>query len=403
MSYIIQLLAAGRVNAKPSFVIKLLQHLVSQATAAAAAAQTDQQHPAAVSTSPAAPAAAAEVTAPIEQQFMSIVQVVGVQAAAAAGGVGQQPGQPALSGDCCAFSAAQAKEVLQLAKRCNFLRAAATVHHMQQNYAAALSCYLALVEQQRSQHAQQQQQQQLAVTAAAGGVGSESAAQEGCRAVFGYIDSFLRGGGPSTDARAAFLACVRQQVVQLIRLDAAATAAVLLQHMPDQQVPVLLSLAADPELQFQFLRAAMHQNQQAQEQQQRRQSGSGSGAGVTASTAAAAGVGSVGGVESLLERPEVALLYVKLLARFEPAAVLPFLQSHHNYSVAEAIKVCRVAGKQNEEDTTDCVRCSASRSPVEQTWWWLCGLTLTAARTRTWFVSLMVWTQMTVMLVSAKH
>jgi hypothetical protein len=346
MSYIIQLLAAGRVNAKPSFVIKLLQHLVSQATAAAAAAaaaQTDQQHPAAVSTP--ATAAVAEVTAPFEQQFMSIVQVVGVQAAAApggAGGVAQQPGQPVLLGDSCAFSAAQAKEVLQLAKRCDFLCAAATVHHLQQNYAAALSCYLALVDQQRSQHTQQQP----AVAAGAAGAGGDSVAQEGCQAVFGYIDSFLRGGGPSTDARAAFLACVRQQVVQLIRLNAAATAAVLLQHMPDQQVPVLLSLAADPELQFQFLRAAMQQNQQAQEQQQRRQSGSGSGAGMTAGTAtAAAGAGLVGGVESLLERPEVALLYVKLLARYEPAAVLPFLQSHHNYSVAEAIKVCRVAGE----------------------------------------------------------
>lgn len=330
MDYIMQLLAAGRVTVQPSFVIKLLQHLVNQATAATAAAAAGDAQSQGLSPeqggSSSSAAAPATTAAAFEQQFISIVQVVGVQAAA--GAEGRQPGQP-LPGDPAAFSPAQAKEVLQLAKRCNFVAAAATVHHLQGNYAAALSCYLALVEQQqaRSQQEPPQQQQRDGL--------SSADSRQGSRAVFGYIGSFLSGSGSHPQARQAFLSCVCQQVVPLIQLDPSATAGLLLQHMPEQQVPVLLSLQASPELQFRFLRAAMQQNQAAQQ----RQSGPGSAA------AAAATAGAAAGVESLLERPEVAILYVKLLARFDPSAVLPFLQSHHNYSVAEAIQVCRAAGR----------------------------------------------------------
>jgi hypothetical protein len=367
MGYIVQLLAAGRVNAKPDFVVKLLQHLVAKATAAAAAAA------AAATEAPGQDAAAlrAAAVAPFEQQFMSIVQVVGVQqpaaAAITAGVSSAQSGGVPLPVDAAAFSPAQAKQVLQLAKQCNFLRAAATVHHLQGNYAAALSCYLALQEtathepqhtaqalqphqQQQTQQPQQQlpgaRQQGLGTKgsmSSEGGPHPQAAPLSSSKAVFGYISSVLAGGGPSPQARQLFLKCVVQQVVPLIRLDPTATAALMLQHMPEQQVPVLLGLQDDPELQFQFLRAAMQQNQlQAQ-----RASASGTAAG-------AAGAAAGSGVESLLERPEVAILYVKLLARFQASAVLPFLQSHHNYSVAEAITVCRAAGEGSQVpvDTT---------------------------------------------------
>jgi hypothetical protein len=324
MSYIIQLLAAGRVNAKPSFVVKLLQHLVAQASAAS------KQLPSAAAGEAGAAAPAAAAVAVFEQQFIAIVQVVGVQSAADAAQQQQHPQQGQLPrGHATALNPGQAKEVLQLAKRCNFVRAAATVHHLQGNYAAALSCYLALADQQQHSHSQQQPQQQQGQ---APGNCLTNGGTQTSRTVFDYINSYLCGGGPSPQARKAFLACVCQQVVQLIRLDPGATAALLLQHMPEQQVPVLLSLQASPELQFHFLRAAMQQNQLASRQS----------ASVSAAPAAPAVAGA--GVESLLERPEVAILYVKLLARFEPSAVLHFLQSHHSYNVAEAIQVCRAAG-----------------------------------------------------------
>jgi hypothetical protein len=292
--------------------------------------------------------------------------VVGVQqpaaAAAAAGGVSSaQPAGTPLPVDAAAFSPAQAKQVLQLAKQCNFLRAAATVHHLQGNYAAALSCYLALQDaelhepqlttQAPQQLQQQQTQQQLQGLGGSPSLSTSSARRTASpssnKAVFGYISNVLAEGGPSPRARQLFLKCVVQQVVPLIRLDPVATAALLLQHMPEQQVPVLLGLQDDPELQFQFLRAAMQQNQlQAQRTSASGSAAAAGGAGLTPPPAAAAGAAAAGpGVESLLERPEVAILYAKLLARFQPSAVLPFLQSHHNYSVAEAIQVCRAAGE----------------------------------------------------------
>eukprot|EP00775_Hariotina_reticulata_P011040 gene11040-11195_t len=47
--------------------------------------------------------------------------------------------------------------------------------------------------------------------------------------------------------------------------------------------------------------------------------------------------------------PEVADLYVQLLARFEPHHVLPFLQSHNSYNVAAAIKACKAQGVTDAE------------------------------------------------------
>jgi hypothetical protein len=229
----------------------------------------------------------------------------------------RQPGVPSAA-DATGLSPAQAKEALQLAKQANFVRAAAAIHHLQGSYKAALACYLALTPADDASS--------LAVAA-----GTHSTPRA---AVFDYIDACM--SSTAQPARQALMACVLQQMVALIRLDPRATAALLLQHQPGQQVPVLLSLQGDPQLQFQFLRAAMQQGQQLAQ--------AGAAAAAQGSDAAAVAAGGAAS-DSLLERPEVAILYVKLLAQYEPAAVLPFLQSHHQYGVTEAIQVCRAAGE----------------------------------------------------------
>jgi hypothetical protein len=342
MDYIIGLVAAGRVTVKPSSALLLLQHLVTQALTA------DSAGAAAGATSHAGQQQAGAAADPYEQLFIGVVRTVGVAVAAASVG---PPGVDAAMG----LSPAQAQQALQLAAQARFVRAAASIHHQQGDYRAALSCYLALASptaaaddgggggRQQGNTPQQQPAQQPQQRAA----------------VFDYIESVMQSGGGGNGssgsnsssgsntssgpaAQQAFMACVLEQVVPLIRRDPGATAALLLTHAPDQQVPVLLSLQQEPQLQFRFLRAAM--------QQQVAPAGT-SPAVATPPQGSPGKPGVAGGAasggsssESLLERPDVALMYVRLLAQYEPSAVLCFLQSHHQYSVAEAIQVCRAAG-----------------------------------------------------------
>jgi hypothetical protein len=174
--------------------------------------------------------------------------------------------------------------------------------------------------------------------------------------VFEYIEKFLSSSSSSNAARKRFVAAVLQHAVQLVQLDPAATAALLLQHQPNQQVPVLVSLQQQPLLQFRFLRAAMDQAMLLQRVQQ---AAAAAAAGELPSPAAAAAAGGGGGVADgpnapnmaaagaerlLLEKSEVADLYVRLLVQFEPQCVMAFLQSHQNYNVAAAIKACAAGG-----------------------------------------------------------
>jgi glutathione S-transferase len=214
------------------------------------------------------------------------------------------------------------------------------------------------------QLAQQQQQQQG--VARTGASESELADDRGATTssttggeVFEYIERFLSGSSSSSSssARKRFVAAVLQHAVQLIQLDPAETAALLLRHQPDQQVPVLVSLQQQPLLQFRFLRAAMDQAMLLQRTQQAAAAAA-AGELPSTSTAAAAAAGSAGNADGpnmaaaaagaerlLLDKAEVADLYVRLLVQFEPQCVMPFLQSHQNYNVAAAIKACAAGGE----------------------------------------------------------
>jgi hypothetical protein len=327
MNYIADLLAAGRVTVKPAFVLKVLQHIVNQAAAAAATAAGNS----------AQQQAAAKHVSQLEQQFISIVEVVGINPPAAAA-AGQQQHV-----DAAAFTMPQAQAALVLAGQAGFTRAAAAIHHLAGSYSQAIAAYLQLA------HQQQQQGDASAAAAEPGAVAATTAGGRSSEDVFAYIERFLSSSSSSSSStRKRFVSAVLQHAVQLIQLDPAATAALLLRHQPDQQVPVLVSLQQQPLLQFRFLRAAMQQAlllQRAQQAAAAAAAGelpSGSGAAADASSMAAAAAGAE---RLLLDRSEVADLYVRLLVQFEPQSVMPFLQSHQNYNVAAAIKACAAGGE----------------------------------------------------------
>jgi hypothetical protein len=356
MNYIADLLAAGRVTVKPAFVLKVLQHIVDQAAAAAAATaagvERQQQQVAAAGTAVAAGARVRQ----FEQQFISIVEVVGINPPAAAAAGQQQQHM-----DAAAFNMQQAQAALALARRAGFVRAAAAIHHLAGSYSQAIAAYLQLAQQQQQQH----EAESAAPAAGLAVVGPDRAGSAGGAEVFGYIEKFLSSSAPSSSssssssARKRYVSAVLQHAVQLIQLDPAATATLLLRHQPDQQVPVLVSLQQQPQLQFSFLRAAMQQAMLLQRAQQAAAAAAAAGElPMASSAAAAAAAGSAGGGDAasniaaaaagaerlLLDRSEVADLYVRLLVQFEPQSVMPFLQSHQNYNVAAAIKACAAGG-----------------------------------------------------------
>jgi hypothetical protein len=338
MNYIADLLAAGRVTVKPSFVLKVLQHIVDQA--AAAAVDGSQQLAAAAATS----AAASLQVGQLEQRFISIINVVGINppAAAAAAAAGQQQQQHI---DPASLSALQAQQALALAHQAGFVKAAAAIHHLAGSYSKAMAAYLQLAQQQGEASTDVHSLEPAGDkgAAASGAAGGE---------VFEYIEKFFSSSSSST-ARKRFVAALLQHAVQLIQLDPEATAALLLQHQPNQQIPVLVSLQQQPLLQFRFLRAAMDQAMLLQRAQQ---AAAAAAAGELPSPATAAAAGGGGGAAEgpntaaagaerlLLDKSEVADLYVRLLVQFEPQCVMPFLLSHQNYNVAAAIKACAAGG-----------------------------------------------------------
>lgn len=319
MDYIVELLAAGRVTVTPSFALQLLEHLVRQAASASAGvvdADSNSHHSIQQST--------LHRLNELEQQFISIVNVVGISAATAGAHANSSvpsAAQQQQQLNAVALTVSQAQAALRLASQAGFIRAAASIHHLQGSYEKAMAAYLSLSVQQQHQPAG--------------------------ATVFGYIDRFLSSSSNSGNSK-QFMGAMLQHIEQLIKLDAAAIAALLLQHQPDYQVPVLVSLQQRPELQFRLLQATMHEAMLLQRAQQAHVAAeddayaadAADGTSSVTDTAAAADA-----AEKLLDRSEVADLYVQLLAKFDLGAVMPFLQCHHNYNVAAAIKACAAAGE----------------------------------------------------------
>jgi hypothetical protein len=228
-----------------------------------------------------------------------------------------------------------------VAQRSGLLRAAAALHHLRGDYASALSCYLA---------------------------------RPGAAGLFAYAERALadggdgsRGGGVglSAAARARFGEALQRHVAALIELDSEATASLLVRRLPEQQLAVLRALEARPELQFAFLRAAFA----AQERARLAALRSGAAALGAASPVHAAALARLddgaGGPaarrqqqssssqkqQQQLDRPEVVDLYIRLLCRFAPPEVLPFLQGGgtQSYDVRAAITHCAAAGVADAE------------------------------------------------------
>ena len=322
MEFVTELLGAGRVRVKPTFIPQLLQHIVDAAareTAAAAAANGGSGSILEVSgQTAAAAAAAASAVAARQSQFVSVVEVMGINMA----------GQPY---DREKLTAQQAATALQLATAAGFHQAAAAIHHLQGNFSAALHSYL----RQRD-------------TGSSSGDSSSNRSSEEPRSVdaaFEYCHKQLSGSLPAA-VRPQFITAVRQQIVRLIAADANATAVLVTQHLPQQQVTLLQSLSSDPVLQFRFLNAMM--NHQSEQQRLMRSEAAAAADGGAAAGAAAGGQQQQQQLhqhEALLNKPEVVDMYIRLLAEFRPSEVLVFLQGHEGYDVRAAIKHCQAAGE----------------------------------------------------------
>ena len=138
MEFMTELLGAGRVRVKPSFISQLLQHIVDAASreiAAAAATAGDGGGESGSGSrgyvsrrTAAAVAVAVGAVAARQSQFVSVIEVMGINMA----------GQPH---DREKLTAQQAATALGLATAAGFHQAAADVHHLQGNSSAALqSC-----------------------------------------------------------------------------------------------------------------------------------------------------------------------------------------------------------------------------------------------------------------------
>jgi hypothetical protein len=350
MEFVSDLLGSGRVRVKPSFVPQLLRHLVEAAareTAADAAAATAAatggggggvQRVIAASDQTASSAAATAVAAR-QGQFVSIIEVMGINVA----------GQPL---DREKLTAQQAATALELATAAGFDEAAAAIQHLTGNFSAALCSYLGKEGAKSSESS---------VTGGGDGSGgsnpgdgsSSRSGNQAAGAVFRYCHKQLSSTLPAA-VRYQFITAVRQQIVPLIAADADATAVLVTQHLPQQQVALLQSLASDPVLQFRFLNAMMN-HQSAQQRLMRSEAAAAAGDGVGVGGGIAAGVGAAaasgGGQqhqhqqEALLNKPEVVDMYIRLLAEFRPSEVLVFLQGHEAYDVRAAIKHCQAAGE----------------------------------------------------------
>jgi hypothetical protein len=221
----------------------------------------------------------------------------------------------------CHQEAAQAQE---LAASAGFLSASAAIHHQLGNFSAALKCHL-------QRHA------------------------AAPRAVFDYAHRHLSLRLTSAQ-RQQFTRSIMQHAAALVAADPQATAALVSQHMAQEQIPMLKQLESQPQLQFDLLNAIMQLESAARHALTEESAamdappgtamapGSSSHTTSSSSDAAGAAGGGASKRQGLLDRPEVVDMYIQLLTKFQPGAVLRFLQGHEGYNVQAAVKLCQAAG-----------------------------------------------------------
>jgi hypothetical protein len=156
--------------------------------------------------------------------------------------------------------------------------------------------------------------------------------------------------------RLQFTRSIMQHAAALVAADPQATAALVSQHMAQEQISMLQQLERQPQLQFNLLNAIMQLESAARHAFAEDScavdappgtttaASSGHTASSSSSDAAGAGGGGASKRQGLLDRPEVVDMYIQLLTKFQPGAVLRFLQGHEGYNVQAAVKLCQAAG-----------------------------------------------------------
>eukprot|EP00884_Botryococcus_braunii_P022622 jgi/Botrbrau1/9043/Bobra.0376s0020.2 len=214
-----------------------------------------------------------------EDQFMAIMK----QSAVVPGG----PGDP---GD-----REWDAELRQLARQAGFARAEAHALHMAGAFAGALECLL----------------------------------REGppAPAAFRYVDRVLDDPSEAGGKLGEFKEAVLGSMQRLTGADPGAAAALVIRHFPHDHSRVLTTLQRSPELQYGYLKGAMHAARLMEA----------SLVEEGAPRDAHAAPLQASPYAPLLSDPQVGELYLKLLCRFKAAEALPFLQSHDNYRVEEVL------------------------------------------------------------------
>ena len=142
------------------------------------------------------------------------------------------------------------------------------------------------------------------------------------RSAFDYADAALTDAGPAGPARDALRSALLSRAGALAAADAGAAAALVATHFPDDHPAVLAALGGAADLTFSYLKGAY---------------------AAAAATVGPPGGASGGGGAALLADAAAGDAYVRLLCRFEPRGVLPFLASRAAYSAAAALKEARRA------------------------------------------------------------
>ncbi|KAL0030409.1 hypothetical protein WJX79_001821 [Trebouxia sp. C0005] len=188
-------------------------------------------------------------------------------------------------------------QALQLAQEAGFQQAVVRAHYLAGNFLQALHCTIG--------------------TASPPG------------AAFRYIRDVLDEAHMREDRLAAFRGAVMGSVGELAKSEPNEAAALVLERFPEEHAGVVQSLKDQPELQYKYLQAAT-QVARANRAVENEVRGSPGGVGVSS-----------GVHDQLLAEPAMCEQFVGLLCQFEPAAVLPFLQSHDSYRVEACLPSCQ--------------------------------------------------------------
>ena len=222
-------------------------------------------------------------------------------------------------------------EALDLARKAGFHQAEARIRHLERSFSQAFTC---LVE-------------------------------DGARyplAPFQYLRDICFDPGLTESDRNLVKSTALKLAPQLVRIDAAETAAVVAEcFSQESHVAVLEALAPWPDDQFAFLQAAIEGSTRTTNGASNNLRNNGESArgikfasqrpgstlsNLSNSTRPMSPESTLDSFRGdplfapLLNNKNVSSLYVRLLCRFQPTDVLPFLQSHDTYNVDECLKHC---------------------------------------------------------------